>query len=417
MKKKISFIVALIVIAGAIWYLEALKPHAANSGDNGAAAQAISADTDAPATATGATNTGATGQETDASTKAAIAALAAQDKAAGYQPAIEIADPTGFVNTAGTDNGGVTGNTSSTFTLKSLIGKKVILLDFWTYSCINCIRTLPYLTAWYSRYASSGLEIVGIHTPEFEFEKDINNVRAATLKYGIQYPVVLDSNMGTWNAYGNLYWPHEYLIDLAGYIVHDQIGEGNYAETEMKIQQLLAQRAAILGAAAAAPMPTSTVSVPSSTIAGGAISQETYFGSNRNEYLGNGTQGATGVQNFTAPASTARNTLYLTGSWDIEPEFAQTDSGSIYYRYDAKGVYFVAGSANGKPIDVEVLRDGKPIDASVAGSDIFYKNGQSYVEINQNRLYRIIDDTAAGEHLLEFMIVSPGLQAYTFTFG
>jgi thiol-disulfide isomerase/thioredoxin len=406
MKKKISLILLLVLIAGAIWYLEAIKSHSTSTG----ASQAINAD----ATVGGASSIASS--TTAPATAAAIAALAAQDKAAGYQPAIEIADPTGFINT------GNAGNASDTFTLKSLIGKKVILLDFWTYSCINCIRTLPYLTAWYSRYASSGLEIVGIQTPEFEFEKDINNVRAAVAKYGIKYPVVLDSNMGTWNAYGNLYWPHEYLIDMAGYIVHDQIGEGNYGETETKIQELLAARATILGTAAA-PMPTATVSVSSSIIAGGAISPETYFGSNRNEYLGNGTQGVAGTQSFAAPASTALNTLYLTGSWDIEPEFAQTPAstgaspGAIYYRYNAKGVYFVAGSASGKPIDVEVFRDGKPIDKAVAGADIFYKNGMSYVEITGNRLYRIIDDTAAGSHLLEFIIPSAGLQAYTFTFG
>ena len=165
-----------------------------------------------------------------------LAALAAADKQAGYPPAIEIADPTGFINA------------SSSFRLANLIGKDVILLDFWTYSCINCIRTIPYLNAWYQRYHDQGLEIVGIHTPEFDFEKDISNVQAAIMKFGIQYPVVLDSNYGTWTAYGNLYWPHEYLIDMAGYIVHDQIGEGNYSETEQEIQKLLAERSAILGA-------------------------------------------------------------------------------------------------------------------------------------------------------------------------
>ena len=128
------------------------------------------------------------------------------DKAAGDQPAIEIADPTGFINVA------------PGFKLSSIIGQKVILLDFWTYSCINCVRTIPYLNAWYQKYASSGLEIVGIHTPEFDFEKNITNVQNAVAEYGIHYPVILDSNQGTWNAYNNLYWPHEYLIDMAGYI-------------------------------------------------------------------------------------------------------------------------------------------------------------------------------------------------------
>ena len=178
--------------------------------------------------------------------QAELAQLAAADKAAGDQPAVEIADPTGFINT------------SSTFTLSSLIGKKPILLDFWTYSCINCVRTIPYLDAWYQKYAGSGLEIVGIHTPEFDFEKNIANVQNAVTQYGIKYPVVLDSDQGTWNAYNNLYWPNEYLIDMAGYIVHEQVGEGNYSETEAAIQKVLQQRATILGLDPGA-IPTGTI--------------------------------------------------------------------------------------------------------------------------------------------------------------
>src|ERR1051325_10362685 len=190
MNRKIGLIILLVAIAASIWYLESIKIHTAENRNGNS--QAISL------------------PEQNGSSSAAenLQAIASEDSKAGYAPAKEISDPTGFVNT------------TSTFTLKSLIGKKVVLLDFWTYSCINCIRTLPYLTAWYQKYRDMGLEIVGIHTPEFEFEKDINNVRMAAQKYGIEYPVVLDSNHGTWDAYNNLYWPHEYLIDIAGYVVH-----------------------------------------------------------------------------------------------------------------------------------------------------------------------------------------------------
>ncbi len=164
-------------------------------------------------------------------TPQSLESIAMADKEAGHQPAVEIVDPTGFINV------------SSTFKLSSLIGKHVVLLEFWTYSCINCVHTLPYITSWYQKYKDQGLVVVGVHTPEFAFEKDINNVQAAVQKYGIQYPVVLDNNMSTWNAYGNLYWPHEYLIDIAGYIVYDHIGEGAYDETEAVIQKLLQERA------------------------------------------------------------------------------------------------------------------------------------------------------------------------------
>ena len=268
-------------------------------------------------------------------------------------------------------------------------------------------------------------EIVGIHTPEFEFEKNINNVKMATVKYGITYPVVLDSDYGTWQAYGNLYWPHEYLIDMAGYIVHDQVGEGNYDETEAQIQKALATRDAILGIGSVS-MPTSTITVSATAPTNGTISPETYFGSARNEYLGNGKQGVVGTQSFALPAVTATvsNALYLGGSWNVESQYAETPPSvtsaapdRIEYRYIAKGFYFVAGSANGSSIDVEVLRDGQSIPKSAAGLDIFYQNGKSYVRINQNRLYRIVDDSASGAHVMEFIISSPGLQAYTFTFG
>src|SRR5713226_2569443 len=131
--------------------------------------------------------------------------------------------------------------------LKSAMKNKVVLYDFWTYSCINCIRTLPYITAWNEKYADKGLLIIGVHSPEFEFEKDINNVKFAVKKFGIKYPVVLDSDHQTWAAFGNQYWPREYITDYQGYIRHDHIGEGNYAETEKVIQQLLDERSKHLG--------------------------------------------------------------------------------------------------------------------------------------------------------------------------
>ncbi len=118
---------------------------------------------------------------------------------------------------------------------------KVVLIDFWTYSCINCIRTLPYLKEWHSKYSDKGLEIIGVHTPEFEFEKDYDNVKMAVEKYGIKYPVVLDNDYKTWNAYKNQFWPRKYLIDANGFIRYDHIGEGAYEETEKKIQELLAE--------------------------------------------------------------------------------------------------------------------------------------------------------------------------------
>jgi thiol-disulfide isomerase/thioredoxin len=394
-KEKILLVVMVVFVVIAIWYLEAKKVHPVVAGP-GAQSIALTATTSP-------VNPIVTTSTQNVKPALTLAELAAEDRQAGYPSAIEIVDPTGFVNT------------SSSFTLGSLIGKQVVLLDFWTYSCINCIRTIPYLNAWYSRYHDQGLQIVGIHTPEFDFEKDIANVSAAVQKYGIQYPVVLDSDYGTWNAYNNLYWPHEYLIDMAGYIVHDQIGEGNYAETEGEIQKLLAERDEILGAAPAS-MPTSTVFVPSSVISGGLfMSPETYFGFARNSYLTNGVSGdaGAGIQNLVAPKSVNVNSLYLVGKWNFTDQFATNEATGteILYRYQAGKVYIVASAPQG--VTLEVLQDGKPV-TTAAGSDVV--NGKVFIQAS--RLYNLINNPdGSGTHTLELIMDSPGLQAFTFTFG
>src|SRR3989338_2998501 len=146
--------------------------------------------------------------------------LSREEKSKQYQLAKEITTPDGFINTD-----------DKPIILNDLIGKKVILMDFWTYSCINCQRTTPYLNSWYEKYKDAGLEIIGMHTPEFDFEKKYENVEKAVKQFGIKYPVVLDNDRATWQAYKNYYWPHKYLIDIDGFIIYDHIGEGGYAET------------------------------------------------------------------------------------------------------------------------------------------------------------------------------------------
>jgi thiol-disulfide isomerase/thioredoxin len=407
-KKRIWLVVVLVLIVGAIWYLESLKVH---PGAGSGASQAINIG--AAASSTNASGTMVEGTSSIASPKNSIVeanlqAIAAMDKKAGDQPAIEIADPTGFINVP------------STFTLGSLIGKKVILIDFWTYSCINCIRTIPYLNAWYQKYENSGLVIVGIHTPEFDFEKNYNNVSTAVMEYGIKYPVVMDSNYGTWNAYNNLYWPNEYLIDIAGYIVHNHVGEGDYAASEAAIQGALQQRATALGLNPAL-VPTGTVNVTTDENLSGINSPETYFGADRNQYLGNGTMMTNGTQTLTAPASggIAANTLYLGGTWDFEDQYATNNNAgaTVTYEYDASKVYIVASAGANAPaggVTMQVLQDGSPISAADAGSDVH--NG--VVTITGSRIYNLVNNAdGAGVHTLELIINSPGLQAFTFTFG
>jgi thiol-disulfide isomerase/thioredoxin len=218
--KKIALVIIVVLIIAGIIFITAKKPAHI---DSSSAADVMTT----PLTTVAGTST-----TTAAAPESRTDLLAA--KAKKYPKAKELVDPSGFINTPA-------------LKLSDIVGKKVVLVDFWTYSCINCQRTIPYLNAWYQKYKDSGLVIVGVHTPEFDFEKDQSNVAAAVKKLGIQYPVVMDNNMGTWNAYGNQYWPHEYLIDVDGYVVDDHIGEGGYAATEKAIQAALTERNQVLG--------------------------------------------------------------------------------------------------------------------------------------------------------------------------
>lgn len=318
----------------------------------------------------------------------------------GGEPYKEIVNPAGFVNT-----------NDKPVKIADYVGKNVILLDVMTYSCINCQRTFPYVTAWYEKYKDDGLIVIGIHTPEFAFEKKKENVEEAMKKFGINFPVVLDNDYGTWNAYGNRYWPRKYLIDINGNIVYDHIGEGAYEETEMKIQELLRERGDKLGDNAV----DMGESLASATIPKAIIksnSPETYFGSARNEYLANGIAERKGEQRLELPKTFLFNSLYLEGTWNIMPEYAETISEArIVYRYSAQDVYLVADADS--EIEIEVWQDGKPIGSS-AGADV---DAKGKVLIKESRLYKIIHNSEQGEHTLEFRIKSKGLRAYAFTFG
>lgn len=319
-----------------------------------------------------------------------------------YPPAEEFVKPGKFINT-------------SPFALKDLIGKKVILLDFWTYSCINCQRTTPYLNAWWEKYKDEGLAIVGVHTPEFGFEKEYENVLAAVRKMGIGFPVVQDNNFDTWNAYQNHYWPHKYLIDIDGYIVYDHIGEGGYEETEEKIQELLLERSERLGEE---PVVSGGMVAPrEATVveAGKVRSPEIYFGAGRNEYLANGNPGSVSVQTLTVPEDIQINSLYLGGNWGFRDEFAHVTKAParIVFRYSARDVHMVASAE--KNIRVKVLLDGRLIPKEMRGSDVD-KNG--FLNIKVDRLYNVVRDSAGyGEHTLELQIEAPALRVFTFTFG
>ncbi|MES2087793.1 MAG: redoxin family protein [Patescibacteria group bacterium] len=334
-----------------------------------------------------------------------VASLRQAEKSKKYPLAKEIVSPTGFINT----DLDATGKPLA-LTIQSLIGKKVILLDIWTYSCINCQRTLPYLKSWYDKYKDQGLEIIGLHVPEFEFEKDYANVSAAVKKFGITYPVVLDSNASTARAYGMQYWPEEYLIDIDGFIVHKSIGEGGYEEKENKIVELLNERMKVFGLSG--QVKTSVTKIDE-LVSPRPESPETYFGSDRNQYLSNGVAGKSGVQSFSLPKTATINALYLGGDWDVQPEFAENKKAgaTIEFRYKAQEVYFVASSLQGAQI--KIYQDGVLV-TDARGEDVA---ADSTAQIKEDRLYKLIKNKTVEEHTLKIEMESSGLDAYTFTFG
>ncbi len=283
---------------------------------------------------------------------------------------------------------------------------------FWTYSCINCQRETPYINAWYDKYHDKGLEIIGIHTPEFDFEKNKANVASAVRKFGIKYPVVQDNNYSTWIAYRNQYWPRKYLIDIDGFIAFDQIGEGGYPEMEKKIQELLAERNQRLGIKEI--IPTGIAKPKAIEMNGSKVkSPETYFGSARNDLLGNGIPHFAGIQQFQLPRSFSENTFYLGGSWAFSGQFAENKAPGalVTYIYNSKNVYLVARSD--KPVKIKVLKDGKPLGAD-AGADV---GVDGYVTVKDARLYKLIEGSDYGRHTIELIIREPGAMLFTFTFG
>lgn len=341
------------------------------------------------------------------SVKTVASTLDKQEKDKKYPVAKEITTPDGFINTPLTPDG-----SPKPITIGEFVGKKVVLLDIWTYSCINCQRTTPYLNAWYKKYEDKGLVIIGLHTPEFEFEKVLKNVTEATKRLGIKYPVVLDNDYSTWNAYGNRFWPRKYLIDIDGYIVYDHIGEGGYEETEKRIQEALRERSQKLGTNDVIPKTILTQNEVNATKTSDVGSPEVYFGSSRNSLLSNGASGTAGVQTFIRPKTSSLNSLNLAGTWNIKNEFAENTGSDarIIFRYKAQYVYMVASAE--KEVRAKILVDGKTVETP--GKDVD-KNG--FVTIQQDQLYTLVAGMSSEEHILEIIIENPGLRAFTFTFG
>jgi cytochrome c biogenesis protein CcdA/thiol-disulfide isomerase/thioredoxin len=304
---------------------------------------------------------------------------------------------------------------SKPLTAEDLKGK-VVLVDFWTYSCINCLRAIPYVRAWAEKYRDHGLVVIGVHSPEFAFERNVDNVKKAIATLKIGYPVAIDNDYKIWRAFENEYWPAHYFIDAKGMIRHHHFGEGEYDESEHIIQTLLAE-------AGDRNVPADVVAVNASGAEAASAkadveSSETYIGYNRIDHFvspGGVVQDASHV--YAAAASPQLNDWSLAGDWTISGERALLNEkdGSIVYRFHARDLHLVLGSAaDGNSVRFLVTIDGKAPGAS-HGVDV---DPEGQGAVTAQRLYQLVRDPGAvADHTFEIRFLDPGVQAYAFTFG
>ena len=292
---------------------------------------------------------------------------------------------------------------SRPLTLAGLRGR-VVLIDFWTFSCVNCVRTIPHLQTLYARDHGRGLEIVGVHSPEFDFEKDLGNVTAATRQLGVGWPVAVDSELSTWNAWSNQYWPAEYLVDQQGKVAYVHVGEGDYEQTDAAVDTLLGAPAAGSSAGDGVPAPAP----------GPGISPELYAGSERGSLAGGAAYGPPGTPVAYAdsgPPATP-DAIQVTGSWADHGQWLEaTSPGHVRVRFHASDVYVVAGAASG-PLAFTLRLDGAAVPAARAGPAL----AGSVATVSGQGLLHLLSGVPAGTHLLD-LAVPAGFRLYTFTFG
>jgi thiol-disulfide isomerase/thioredoxin len=287
---------------------------------------------------------------------------------------------------------------STPLTLADLRGK-VVLIDFWTFSCVNCVRTIPHLKVLYDSYKADGFVIVGVHSPEFDFEKVPANVAAAVKRLGVTWPVAIDSQMATWNAYQNQFWPAEYLLDQQGRIAYNNFGEGGYAQTDAAVAQLLNVHAA--------PLPSSTP-VPTNTTA------ELYAGSERGQLADNEQYGTLGAPQKYADSGPPQqqDAIQVTGTWTDHGQYLQADgTGHVRLNFTADTVYVVAGTP-GAILSVAVKLDGKMVPVATSGSALT----DSGFTVMRQDLFQLLTGVSPGYHLID-LTVPAGFRIYTFTFG
>jgi cytochrome c biogenesis protein CcdA/thiol-disulfide isomerase/thioredoxin len=309
---------------------------------------------------------------------------------------------------------------SPPLTAESLRGK-VVLVDFWTYSCINCLRSLPYVKRWYDTYHAHGLVVIGVHAPEFAFERDPDNVRRAVADLSIHYPVAIDDSYAIWRGFNNQYWPAHYFVDREGRIRGHHFGEGSYAESEQLLRELLAQAGnenlpPPIVASDTAPLPAGGVEAAADLVQD--LSGETYVGYRRAAgFASPGGVARDRRSSYRLPSSLRLNEWALGGTWSVDPEKAVLDAapGRIAFRFSARDLHLVLGpDTAGESVRFRVTLDGAA-PGSAHGADV---DAEGYGAVREQRLYQLIRQSGTvGEHTFSIEFLEPGVQAYSFTFG
>jgi thiol-disulfide isomerase/thioredoxin len=305
---------------------------------------------------------------------------------------------------------------SSPLSFRQLRGR-VVLVDFWDYTCVNCIRTLPYVQAWHERYQDQGLTAIGVHTPEFTFAQYESNLERGIRQFGLTYPVVVDSNREIWKAFANRYWPTKYLLDKDGYLRWGHFGEGAYGECEESIQELLQEIDPNL------KLPEIMRPLREEDQAGAVCyrsSGELYLGHGRGRIGNEGGFKEDQVADYEFAGKMEDNFFYATGRWASTAEYfeaAGEGPHSLRLKYEASSVNLVMAAPRGNPAELQLLQDGKPLGRKRAAKDTHFRvSGESCVTVDSARMYALVDNHEFGEHELE-LICSPGVAAFAFTFS
>lgn len=319
--------------------------------------------------------------------------------------------------------GGLKWLQSQPLKLEGLRGK-VVLVDFWEYTCVNCIRTFPYLKSWHDKYKDKGLVIIGVHTPEFHFAKEEQNVTKAAKQFGLTWPIVVDSDYLVWQTYGNRYWPAKYLIDHQGFVRYFHFGEGGYAATEERIQALLKQ------ANPNVELPAITKAVRGTDVQGAVcypVTPELYLGTERGGHAGtlaNREGYKLGkVVDYKDPGKWEDGMIYAHGQWKntnealISTRTSPNPKDYIGIKYHALEVNSVIRPEQGKPVKIWVYHDGKPVAKKDKGDDLrFDEKGRTYILVDQPRMYNIVKNAEFAQRTLKLATADPGMGVYSFTF-